>query len=279
MGRVGPVRRIGALAVAVVATAHVLAAQAAFEVASVKPNRSGFPGGDTEFRPGQFVARNQTLRVLIVTAYGLEDFRVTGGPEWVNSERFDVQARATSPITRREAMPMLQELLADRFALRVRMERRDHAVYAMVLSRPGTFGPRLGRAAASACVERGPQPPRVPPGELPSCGMLPMTTGRLSGRSVGLGLLAAQISPLLRRVVLDQTGVGGLVDIDLDWEIDEEQRAALARLLPDRPLPPLDPNKPGLMGALQEQLGLRLESTRAPVDVLVIDAAARPTEN
>jgi uncharacterized protein (TIGR03435 family) len=273
------VRRIGALAVAGVATAHLLAAQAAFEVASVKPNRSGFPGGDTEFRPGQFIARNQTLRVLIVAAYELEEFRVVGGPDWVSSERFDVQARATSPITRREAMPMLRALLADRFALRVRMERRNHSVYALVLNRPGTFGPRLGRAAASACVERGPQPPRVPPGELPSCGMLPMTTGRLSGRSVGLALLATQISPLVRRVVLDQTAVKGLVDIDLDWEIDEEQRAALARLLPDRPLPPIDPDKPGLIGALQEQLGLRLESKTAPVDVLVVDSAQRPSEN
>ena len=106
-----------------------------------------------------------------------------------------------------------------------------------------------------------------------------MTTGRLSGRSVRLDQLTEQLSPMVRRVVLERTGLTGLFDIDLEWEIDDEQRAALARLLPDRPLPPADPDKPGLIGALQEQLGLRLDSIRAPVDVLVIDAAAHPTEN
>ena len=268
-----------AAVVLVLAAGPLLSAQAAFDVASVKLNRSGFPGGDTEFRPGQFIARNQTLRVMVVAAYALEDFRVVGGPDWIDSERFDVQARATTPVTRREAMPMLQALLADRFALRVHMEQRDRPVYAMVASRPGTLGSRLRPAAPAACVDRGPQPPRVPAGELPSCGQLPMTTGRLSGRSVRLDQLTAQLSPLVRRVVLDQTGVTGLFDIDLEWEIDDEQRAALASLLPDRPVAPPDPDKPGLMGALQEQLGLKLESRTAPVPVLVVDSAERPSEN
>src|SRR5688572_30283471 len=269
----------GAVLAIVIAAAPVLRGQASFDAASVKPNRSGFPGGDTEFRPGQFIARNQTLRVLIVAAYGLEDFRVVGGPEWITSERFDVQARATSPVTRREAMPMLQALLAERFGLRAHMERRDHAVFAMVASRPGNAGPRLRPAVPAACVDRGPQPPRVPPGELPNCGQLPMTTGRLSGRSVRLDQLTEQLSPMVRRVVIDRSGLAGLFDIDLEWEIDDEQRAALSRLLPDWPLPPANPDKPGLIGALQEQLGVKLESTRAPVDVLVIDAVAHPTEN
>ena len=106
-----------------------------------------------------------------------------------------------------------------------------------------------------------------------------MTTGRLSGRSVRLDLLASQIAPLLRRVVQNQTGLNGLFDVDLDWEIGEEQRAALARLLPHRPAPPVDPDKPELIGALQEQLGARLDSRTAPVPVLVIDGAGRPSEN
>jgi uncharacterized protein (TIGR03435 family) len=146
------------LAAALLAAAGTLAGQATFEVASVKPNRSGFPGDDTEFRPGQFVARNQTLRVLIVAANALEDFRVVGGPDWVASERFDVQARAVSPVPRTEAMPMLQALLADRFALRVHMEPRERPVYAMIPSRSGTLGPRLRAADPAACVDRGPQP-------------------------------------------------------------------------------------------------------------------------
>jgi uncharacterized protein (TIGR03435 family) len=269
----------GAVLAIVIAATPVLRGQASFDAASVKPNRSGFPGGNTEFRPGQFIARNQTLRVLIVEAYGLEDFRVIGGPDWVASERFDVEARATSPVTRTQAMPMLQALLADRFALRVRVEPRERPVYAMVLNRPATLGPRLRAADPAACVDRGAQPPRVPAGERPSCGILPMTTGRLSGHSVRLDQLATQVAPLLRRVVQDHTGMNGLFDVDLEWEIGEEQRAALARLLPDRPPPPLDPDKPELIGAMREQLGVRLEPRTAPVPVLVIDAAERPSEN
>jgi uncharacterized protein (TIGR03435 family) len=268
----------GAMLVAVVtAMGSLLSAQATFDAASVKSNRSGFPGGTTDFRPGQFVAVNQTLRFILVAAYDLPDFRIVGGPEWIDRDRFDIQARATSPVTRRDAMPMLRALLEERFALKAHTERREHPVYALIVNRPGA--PGLRPASPAACVDRGPQPVRVPPGELPSCGLLPARPGGLSGRSVLMELLTAQLSPLVRRPVLDRTGLTGRFDIDLEWEIDEEQRAALARLLPDRPLAPANPDRPGLLGALQEQLGLKLDSTRAPVDVLVIDAVARPTDD
>jgi uncharacterized protein (TIGR03435 family) len=243
----------------------------------VKPNRSGFPGGTTDFRPGQFVAVNQTLRFVLVAAYGLEEFRITGGPEWIDKDRFDIQARATSPVTRTETQPMLRALLAERFALKAHSERREFPVYSLVLTRPGA--PGLRYASAGACVDRGPQPRRVAPGELPSCGLLPARPGGLSGRSVPLDLLAAQLSPLVRRPVTNRTALTGLFDIDLEWEIDEAQRAALASLAPDRPLAPANPDRPGLFGALQEQLGMRLDATRAPVEVLVVDAIARPTED
>ena len=94
MGRVGPV---GILAAALIAAVTPIAGQATFDVASVKPNRSGFPGGSTEFLPGQFIARNQTLRILILAAYNLEDFRVVGGPDWVASR----SARGSAPRIRR----------------------------------------------------------------------------------------------------------------------------------------------------------------------------------
>jgi uncharacterized protein (TIGR03435 family) len=269
MGRVGAV-----VAIAIVAT-PLLAGQATFDAASVKPNRSGFPGGTTDFRPGQFVATNQTLRFILSAAFNVEDFRIVGAPDWIDKDRFDIQARATSPVTRAEAMPMLRALLAERFSLKTHTEQREHPVYALVVSRAGA----LRAASATACVERGPQPRRVAPGELPSCGLLPARPGGLSGRSVPLELLATQLSPLVRRSVLNRTGLSGLFDIDLEWEIDEAQRAALTALLPDRPLAPANPDRPGLFGALQEQLGLKLDSIRAPVDVLVIDAVAHPTEN
>jgi uncharacterized protein (TIGR03435 family) len=278
VGQVGQVgRRCAALGLLIAASVTTLVAQATFDVASVKPNRSGVPGGTTDFLPGQFVAVNQTLRFVLVAAYDLEEFRIIGGPEWLDRDRFDIQARAASPVTRKEAMPMLRTLLEERFALRAHTERREHPVYALVVNRTAASG--LRPASAAACVDRGPQPRRLEPGELPSCGLLPARPGGLSGRSVSLQLLAAQLSPIVRRPVIDRTGLGGLFDIDLEWEIDEAQRAALAVLLPDRPLAPPNPDRPGLFGALQEQLGLKLDSTRAPVDVLVIDGASPPSEN
>src|SRR5215211_2161042 len=130
VGRVEQDGRVGRiLTMIVIACWPVIAAQAAFDSASVKPNRSGAPGGLTDFRPGQFVALNQTLRVLLVTAYGLEDFRIVGGPDWIDKDRFDVQARAESPVTRADAMPMLRSLLHDRFKVIAHTERRDRSVY------------------------------------------------------------------------------------------------------------------------------------------------------
>jgi uncharacterized protein (TIGR03435 family) len=265
------------LAAAMMAAASVAAAQPAFDAASVKANRSGLPGGITDFRPGQFVAVNQTLRFILVAAYDLPDFRIVGGPDWIDKDRFDIQARATSPVSRRDAMPLLRALLEERFGVKAHTERREHPVYALIVNRAG--GPGLRPASPAACVDRGPQPPRVAPGDLPSCGLLPARPGGLSGRSVPIELLAAQLSPLVRRPVLDRTGLTGLFDIDLEWEIDDAQRAALAVLAPDRPMAPPNPDRPGLIGAVQEQLGLKLDSTRAPVDVLVVDAVARPAED
>jgi len=93
---------------------------------------------------------------------------------------------------------------------------------------------------------------------------------------VPLELLATQLSPLVRRLVTNRTGLTGLFDVDLEWELDETQRAALASLAPDRPLAPPNPDRPGLTGAVQEQLGLKLDAARAPVEVLVVDSVARP---
>jgi uncharacterized protein (TIGR03435 family) len=265
---------------AVVVTAVHAQAPTAFDVASVKVNRSGFPGGMMDSRPGQFTATNETLRLLLTAAYGLETFRIVGGPDWIDSDRFDVQARASSPVPRAEAMAMLRTLLADRFALRARVERRERPVFNLVLSRDdGRTGARLRPASPEACVDRGPQPGSVPRGELPSCGLLPAGPGRMSGRSVSLDLLATQLSSRVSRVVIDRTGLTGLFDLDLEWAVDEAQRAALARLSPDGAVAPADPDRPGLVGALSEQLGVRLESTTGMVDVLVVESAERPSEN
>jgi uncharacterized protein (TIGR03435 family) len=247
-----------------------------FEVTSVKVNRSGVPGGMVDLRPGQFTGTNVTLRDLLVAAYELETFRIVGGPEWMERDRFDIQARALSPVGREEGTALLRALLADRFTVRARLEQRAHPIFSLVTSDDGRPGPRLRPASPEACADRGPKPFAAPAGQLPSCGRLSAGPGRMSGRSVSLDLLASYLSPRVNRVVANRTRLSGVFDVDLEWRIDDAQRAALARLSPDGSPPLPEPEGPGLETALREQLGLKLESTTGPVDVLVVESAERP---
>ena len=135
-------------------------------------------------------------------------------------------------------------------------------------------------ASPTACVDRGPQPGRVPAGEPPSCGLLPMGPGRLSGRRVALELLTTQLSSITGRVVVDRTGLTGLFDIDLQWAMTEAQVSALAKLTPPGGTPPVfDPDAPGLFTSIEERLGLKLESATGPIDVVTIEGAERLIEN
>jgi uncharacterized protein (TIGR03435 family) len=241
---------------------------ASFEVASVKINRAGRPGGLEDYIPaaGQVRVVNQTLREMIRAAYGVEINRVLGGPDWIDSERFDVQARASSAVSREQLMSMARDLLADRFKLMARVEARQQPIWALVPSTAGGGrGARL-RVAAPACTD--------------GCGRISAGPGRMSGRSVSLDQLATMLAPRVGRVVVQRTGLTGLFDFDLEWGLDDAQAAALAQLTPLGGTPPAaDPSRPGIFTALQEQLGLRLESATGPVEVVVIDGAERPTED
>jgi uncharacterized protein (TIGR03435 family) len=230
---------------------------------------------------GQLNAENVTLLELIRIAYDMDTYRIFEGPDWIRRDRFDVQARAGANVTREDTRLMLRTTLADRFKLRVRSESRDMPIYALVaVRRDGGLGPRLRMANPAECMDRGPQPGRVPAGALPSCGLLPQGPGRLNGRSVPIPLLLTQLSSITGRVVRDRSGLSGLFDIDLDWGLTESQVAALAQLTPVGGTPPVfDPDRPTLFTAIQEQLGLRLESATGPVDVVVVESAERPTEN
>jgi uncharacterized protein (TIGR03435 family) len=250
-------------------TQECAAAQvASFEIASVRRNRSGQPGGIEDFIPaaGQVRVVNQTVRQMIRAAYGLEINRVVGGPNWIDSERFDVQARAASPVSREQLMSMARRLLAERFKLVARVEPRQQPIWALVpAAAGGAMGARL-RPAASDCTQ--------------ACGRISAGPGRMSGRSVSLDLLASMLAPRVGRLVVNQTGITELMDVDLEWGLDETQAAALAAITPLGGTPPTaDPSRPGIFTALQEQLRLKLESTTGPVDVVVIDRVERPTED
>jgi uncharacterized protein (TIGR03435 family) len=269
---------------------------ATFEVASVKANKSGDNRIGIGFAPGgQFRATNVPLRELISAAYGtpqpLAAFQITGGPKWIESERFDIVAKAAGdpqpgangpPAV---LFPMLRNLLADRFQLIVHRETKELPIYALVLARTdGKLGPQLLPAATdcgalnAAARGRGMPPPAPAPGERMSCGMR-MFPGNLAGGSTSIAQLTYVLARFVNRTVIDKTGLTGNYDLNLQWTPDQmpQGRGELPPGAP--PMPAIDPNGPSIFTAVQEQLGLKLESTRGPVEVVVVDRVEHPTED
>jgi uncharacterized protein (TIGR03435 family) len=254
----------------------VLSAQAppSFEVASVKVNTSGDPQSSPQMQPGgRLTLTYRTLRYLVQFAYStlespLHDFQIVGGPDWADKDRFDVTAKMEgnpppAPTTANLARMMLRGVLAERFQLNVRMESREMPVYALVVARPnGQLGSGL-RVRQDSC--KGFVPPAGGPdlkGSTPLCGYLRGGQGALNYRGVPMSaLFRPNALGAVDRLVIDRTNLQGLFDIDLTWAAD----ATAAD------------NAPSIFTAVQEQLGLKLEPTRAPVDVLMIESAQRPT--
>jgi uncharacterized protein (TIGR03435 family) len=238
-----------------------------FEVASMKPNKSaGMMTGIHDGWGGRYTATNTPLEVLITLAYGLKNFQLVGAPPWLKSERYDVEARAEGTPNMREMMPQLQKLLEDRLQLKYHRETRELPIYALLLSKPEKLKHSKGECT---------QPPPPKAGEMPAstCGLVLTGQDRLVGRSVPLDRFIDLLSRYTGRTVIDKTGLTGKFDIDLKWSMDESQ----LRALPDGPQ--ADPTGPSLMTALQEQLGLKLESHKGPVEMFVIDHVERPSEN
>jgi uncharacterized protein (TIGR03435 family) len=240
----------------------------AFEAASIRQSRSAASEGDVLFLPGGgFNAQNETVLELIRQAYNIEPFRMAGGPDWIRTDRYDIRARAAANVTVDETRLMLRNLLEERFQLRARMELREMPIFELVLSQRGRMsGPQLHPASAETCVDRGPQPINVPRDALPSCGRLLTNPGRMSGRRVPLDLLATRLSSIVGRTVVNRTDRAGMFDVDLSWAPESGSIA-------------LQQERPGIFTALDEQLGLRLEPSQAPVDVLAIERIERPTQN
>jgi uncharacterized protein (TIGR03435 family) len=262
----------------------------AFDAASVKPNASGPTSMLWAYRGRRFTAQYATVRELIGSAYGAQEHTLTrnqisGGPKWIESDRFDIVATAPGILdSPRGTFPspvleMLRSLLEDRFQLKTHVETKELPLFALVLARAdGTLGPRLRRRtidciSAAAARQRkeqlfDPTPPerricggRVGPGTLIASGAT--MTNLVQG-------LAVQV-PDVDRVVVDRTGLIGTFDVDLTWNFE----GTVEHL--GVPLPPPDRDAPNLFTALQEQLGLKFESKKGPVDVLVIDHVERPT--
>jgi uncharacterized protein (TIGR03435 family) len=247
-----------------------------FEVASVKPNKSGDDNSRLGLQPGgRITATNVALRLLIRNVYNVQAYQIVGEPDWIATERFDIEAKADRDYSPQsdgpapELIAMMRNLLADRFKLVVHRETREMPVYALVLARAdGTFGPQMRRvdvdcaaeAAKAMAARRGGTPPQPSdPSKVPPCGAR-LRPGRVMAGAAMLPQFARGLSGFVGRTVVDRTGLSGTFDIDLEWTPD----------------PTADTTGPSLFTALQEQLGLKLESTRAPVEVLVIDRVERP---
>ena len=233
----------------------------AFEVASVRHNVSENPPSMTVPSQGTVAITNVPLINIITNAFATPPFRIVGVPEWVHRDRFDVTAKPPDG-TPADPLLMLRRLLEDRFKLRVHRESREQPAYALVIARiDGRLGPQLKKSAtdcATGVVPSGDSPcARGVIGVGPAGGMI-ITTGQPLSRMI------SALSMAVNRSVVDRTGLGGPFDAELRWSSDVGSI-------------PANSDTPSIFTALQEQLGLRLESTRASVEVLVIDSVERPT--
>jgi len=294
LSQAGQAGRKSGLYVALHAQEAPAARSPTFEVASVKVNKSGDPGINFRMQPGgRFTVTNAPLREMIRMAYQVQPFQIVGGPDWLTKDRFDVVAKGPEntpfgPAAQQSPVfGMIRSLLADRFKLKAHREARDMPTYALVLARSdGRLGPRLEKSTLDCAAmmraragRGGPAPgppPPLQPGARPQCGMI-MTPASMAGDGVSMAQIAQSLSIRASRVVTDKTGLEGVWAFDMSFA--PEFTGALGPPPPGAQLPTADPNAPSLFTALQEQLGLKLDSQHGPVDVLVIDSVEHPTED
>jgi len=234
-----------------------------FEVATIKPTDSSAQGRYIKMEGNnRFIEKYYTLQLLIAAAYDLNPKTISGGQAWITSDHYDIEA--VTPGDKRpdhdEQMSMLRSLLSERFKLTFHREQKEFSIYALEVAKGG---PRLKATAASAD-----DPATVGPAVVyPQRVVLP-------GRNASMGNVVSLFQrAILDRPVVDKTEIKGRYDFDLEWAPDETQFGGA--------LPPATEaaTSPPLFKAIEEQLGLKLEAMRGPVDALVVDAAERPSAN
>jgi uncharacterized protein (TIGR03435 family) len=226
-----------------------------FEVASVKLGDESNRGGIGVLPTGRFKATDVSLRQLLRFAYDVRDFQISGGPDWLDSARFTIEAKAPAGVEMPKTINdpqvdrfMVQTLLADRFKLEIHRSTREEQVYELV---PGKDGAKLKVSAITA-------------------GQLVFDRGKIVGVGVPMRFLVNQLSQQLGRMVIDRTGLTQKYEFELNW-------------MPDFDAPGGDventPAGNSIFAAVQDDLGLKLQTTKAPTDVIVIDQVEKPTPN
>jgi uncharacterized protein (TIGR03435 family) len=270
--------------IAAVAVLGQPASRPRFEVASIKPAGDQ---GPMMMRPlPNGLTGTVPLKLMMQRAYAAQSFQITGVPEWINSERYAIDAKAAGTPSRDQISLMLQSLLEERFQLKIHRETRELPMFSLVTARGG---PKLATPKEGGCddsTDSRPEPAggrMAPPGSgaapLTRCGGLSVTlqTGgaRMFGGKIPMPELVRMLSVVLGRTVVDRTGFTGTFDVRLDFLPDDSTP----------PLPPPPPDavssamSPSIFSALPEQLGLRLEAAKGPVEVIVIDHVERPSAN
>jgi uncharacterized protein (TIGR03435 family) len=208
----------------------------AFDVVSIKPSQPGTAGGSS-LDPGRLTVRGETLRALILSAYSVPYWRVTGGPEWVNTDGYDTIATFPPNTPEDQIKLMLRNLLADRFKLAIHREMRDSSVYALVVAKDGPKFKEASESRFSAKTGR----------------------GHLEIHHADMALFARNVPiDAVDRPIVDMSGLKGFFDLTLDWSPE---------------------TGPSIFTAVQEQLGLKLEPRKVPLEFIVVDHIERPSEN
>ena len=253
-----------------------------FEVSTIKLNNSGATTDSNQIMPGgRLSIENAPLRALIATAYNMRFSQLAGGPSWLDSARYDIEARGQLKPGVKVAEQinlMVQALLADRLKLKVHRETKEMPIYAMTVAKNG---PKVQALRGIRCLDPigGDEPSAddIASGSIQSCGGYSDGPGQILSPTVTMAKLASILSTTVSRTVVDKTGLDGVYDIALKWVPDDSSTPPA----PDTPAPAVSADHgPSIFTALQEQIGLRLESQKGPVEILVIDHVEKtPTPN
>ena len=266
-----------------------------FEVVAIKAFDQGSGQFLMRMTPGRFDS-SVPVGVLLRQALQKPDYQIVGAPGWTDTERYSITAKAPEGVPPAAMSVMLVNLLKDRFQLAMHLETREQPIFNLVFARAdGRLGPdlkptsaecqaimaeRIAAAKAQLAGRDGPPPPVSMPGPNESlpCGFGRLTPGlvAVSGRTLSQ-FVAGPLSDLARRTVIDKTGLTGMYDFALKFAPETAGTAGPFALLQVPPPAAIDPDAPNLFTAVQEQLGLKLESARGPVEVVVIDKFERPT--
>jgi uncharacterized protein (TIGR03435 family) len=250
-----------------------------FDVASIKPDKSGSGSMRAHSTPDGYTITNASVQTLIQWAFGIQDYQILAAPEWLAAEHYDIDAKMDPAVAdalqklnpddrKRKRLVMLQALLIDRLKLTIHHETKELPIYSLVIAKngpklqetkpdPATPGVPVGRGGASVTSEGGNGP---------------VTLRVLHCAS---GDLASIFVPYVGRTILDKTGLAAVYDFTLQFTPDDAPGAPVTAAGPSAP----DSTAPSIFTALQEQLGLKLESGKGPVDVIVIDHIERPSGN